>query len=249
MKILPRLYSIYALFIFLLTNLFFMLPQLVLAQRTEWHPLALRLNHWWARSFFALIGIRVQIRYKSKLAGKFHYIICANHFSYLDIPSMPLLPVPFKYVGKNSVSRVPLFGYMFRKIHVTVKRSSFRDRARSLGQIRDMLDKGFNMMIFPEGGIISTQIPYMVPFRDGAFRLSVEKNVPILPVSFHDNHRILPDDGRFYFFRHHLRMTVHKPVFPQEKTEKEIARLRAVVFDTLQKDLLECHSEDSFLSL
>lgn len=234
-----RIYSIYSVVMFGITMVIFMLPQLILAQNRRWHIWALKINHQWAKAIFTLLLIKIQIVKKYHPDENKNYIICANHFSFLDIPAMGLVPIPFKFIGKSSLNKLPLFGYMFRKIHVPVDRGKINSRVMSLKQAIREINEGYNMMFFPEGGIVTTSPPKMVPFWDGAFRLSVKYQLPVLPVVIHDNHKILPDDGKFLMFNHKLRMTILEPVFPQNNDETEIDNIKDLVFEKVQKELDE----------
>jgi 1-acyl-sn-glycerol-3-phosphate acyltransferase len=237
MKIIPRLYSIYAGLIFAILFIVF-IPLLILgAQRLEWHPFALKINHWWAHSWFSLIGMKPRMIYHHRPDPKKRYIICANHFSYLDIPSLGLLPVPFKFIGKSSLENIPLFGYMYQKIHITVNRSSFKSRAESMEKVRKMVDHGFNIAFFPEGGVRTQHPPFMFPFRDGAFRLAVEKQLPILPVTLPNNYKILPDDDQYYLHPLPMELIIHQPIYPEGKDEQAIQKLRNEVFEVIQLEL------------
>lgn len=154
---------------------------------------------------------------------------------------MGLIPVPFKFIGKSSLGRIPLFGYMYNKIHITVNRASLKSRADGLKRSRDAVEQGFNVTFFPEGGVVSTQPPQMVLFKDGAFRLAVEKNIPIVPVTFPYNFHILPDDERYLFSPKICKIIVHKPIFPTENSEKEVIRIKNETYKVIQQELIRHH--------
>jgi 1-acyl-sn-glycerol-3-phosphate acyltransferase len=238
-----RLYSIYGFLVFLLVSAFFLPAQLLLSLLgSKGHHLALRLNRPWARSFFLLLFIPVRIEKKYDPSRDQQFILCANHFSYLDIPALGILPLSFKFIGKMSVSRIPMFGTMFKRIHIPVDRSKVRSRAESLKKAKDELNLGFNLGFYPEGGVLSQNPPEMVPFRYGAFNLAVEFQLPILPITLGSNYRILPDDNKFLLYHHPLDIIIHPPVYPQGKDEKEVKRLKDEVFRIIQESLHEKRS-------
>ncbi len=236
-NLLSRIYTIYALFMFAVTSIFFLLPQLVLAQRRNWHQSALSFNHPWAEVYFRLLFLSIQVDKKYKPRKDEQYIICSNHFSYLDIPVMPLIGITFKYIGKSSVKNIPIFGYMFKKIHVMVDRGNLKSRANSIKQASEEINAGFNVVFYPEGGVKSTKPPEMVNFRDGAFRLAVEHDLPVLPVVLHDNYKILPDDGKYLLNNHKLRISILEPIKPPEEVQEKAAWLKDNVSATIQKEL------------
>ena len=243
-KILTSLYSLFSVTIFLILCVFFVPIMLLLCQKKSWHPLALRLHTTWARSLLFLACIPVRIEWKYKPDKQQQYIFCANHFSYLDIPSLFLIGQA-KFIGKSSMNKIPLFGYFYRKTHITVNRSSPRSRAESLKKAREATEEGFNLAFFPEGGVKVKEkdIPQMVPFMDGAFILSAEKNIPILPVTLATNYQILPDRSPIRLYRHICRMIVHPPELSTGSTDECVKNLKDRVFEVIQSELNAHHQE------
>ncbi len=236
MLILRRFYSSWVILAMALCFILFIFPQMLCIPFRA-HRLALRMNYLWARGFFKLALIPVQIDWQFKLDKKQQYILCANHFSYLDIPALGLCPLPFKFVGKSQLQKIPLFGIMYQHIHITVNRSSYRSRAQSLENARKAIIEGHNLGIFPEGGIRFTAFPKMNQFQDGAFRLASECNLPIIPVTFLDNHHILPDNNKLLFRRKKCRIIFHHPVQPNGKSEKDIRQHKMDVYTVIQDEL------------
>ena len=215
----------------------FILPLIFCAPFPRLHRLALYINYLWAWGFFRLALIPVKINQEFSFEKNQQYILCANHFSYLDIPALGLFPKPFKFVGKSQLSKIPLFGIMYNKIHVTVNRSNYRSRASSLLKAREEMARGYNMGFFPEGGIVLKQYPRLEPFKDGAFRLAVETDTPIIPITFLDNYNILPDDEILNMKRRACRIIYHKPIFPNKEAENPAKQLKQEVFRVIQTTL------------
>jgi 1-acyl-sn-glycerol-3-phosphate acyltransferase len=115
-----------------------------------------------------------------------NYIFIANHSSYLDTPMifrcMPSMVLP---LATESFSKVPLFGFLYKKMTIMVDRNSVQSRRRSVRRMRRALSSGKSIFIFPEGGIVSSG-KTLNSFYDGAFRLAIESGIPILPVIFPD---------------------------------------------------------------
>lgn len=243
MKILLRLYSIYFYIIFIVAFIMIIPVILILAQFKKLENAALKVNSFWSWIFFKLVFIPVKFHYKEKLRIDQNYIFCANHFSYIDIPVIAGLPVPFKFIGKSSIKRVPIFGYMFSKLHITVDRSNVKSRAESLQKSRNVIKNGFNITFFPEGGIVTKNPPHMVNFRDGAFRLAVEENVPIVPVTMPDNYKILPDDESYLFRPKKCQVIVHAPIYPADHNH-DIEALKEATKKVIEDELLRHHPEN-----
>ena len=165
------------------------------------------------------------------------YILCANHFSYLDIPSMGLIPIPFKFIGKSSLTTIPLFGFMYNRLHITVNRSSLKSKKESLAKSRKAAKNGFNLAFFPEGGIVTSSPPKMSPFKDGAFVLATEQQIPILPIVFLDNYKILPDDDQFLLERKRCRIKILSPIFPKSSDKSCMEELKSITYAQIQSEI------------
>lgn len=245
MTVVRRIYSIYCISVFI--GLFTaLLPFfLVFIQRPSWRKSAVWLNHIWARGFFALCMVPVRVEYKAPLSKKKPYIFCANHFSYIDIPTMGLTPVPFVFVGKNSMSRVPVFGYMYRKLHILVDRNNLRSKYETLQRSIETLEQGLSLTIFPEGGIVSKNPPTMANFKSGAFKAAVEKNVPIVPVTLCHNWLFLPDDDKFLPNHRSLKVVFHEPIETKDYSVDSISELNSRVFNIIAAELERSNAYES----
>lgn len=235
-KALLRIYGVYSSVLFILT-FFIVFPFILMADVFRIPKLALIANHYWAHVFFFLIGVPMHIEGKEFLDKSKNYIFCPNHFSYLDIAILPFVPMPFKFIGKLSIAKVPFFGYMFRKFHITVDRGHLRNRYETYKRGVSALLEGFSLAIFPEGGIKSKTPPEMKPFKEGPFRMAIETGVQLVPVTMPDNWHIFPTDGKFYFRRRKCRMVIHEPIDPAKYTIDQLKEFQQDVFNLIQKEL------------
>jgi len=199
----------------------------------KWNRYGTRLTNLWADIFFFISGLWVRTEYRFRPDRKARYIFVANHFSYLDVAvGMKVVRNYFSYMGKSSVKKVPLLGYMFARLHIQVDRGDKNSRVKSFKRSMNALREGRSLFIMPEGGILSDTIPVMKqPFKDGAFVLAIDSNTPIVPITFLNLYRIMPGS---FVFRGFPRVIVHEPVYPQGKTADE---LKQEVYTIIQTEL------------
>ncbi len=150
---------------------------------------------------------------------------------------MGYIPRDAIFVGKSSLGKIPLFGYMFRKLHIDVDRGSIRSRYETIMRAKDALDLGSSLIIFPEGGIVTKNPPHMARFKDGAFRIAVEKQIPIIPITIPYNHIILPDDERLLLYHHKAAVIFHEPIAVAGKTLDDIDQLKEQAYEVIQNSL------------
>ena len=230
------LYAGYSFLIFCILFIIFLPAFLIPIYIDSMHHWVGVINRIWAHTFYTLIFIPVSVEMRFKpIRGK-PYIFCANHFSYLDIPTMGLTPINTIFVGKNDMIKIPLFGYMYKKLHITVDRQSVKSRYETLIRAGKAVEQGKSLIIFPEGGIISQNPPEMARFRDGAFRTAIEKHVQIVPVTIPFNWIILPD-STFLPNRHQMKVIYHEPISTEGMTLEETGSLRERTFRVIDEEL------------
>ncbi|MFM7428315.1 MAG: lysophospholipid acyltransferase family protein [Flammeovirgaceae bacterium] len=193
-------------------------------------------NRWWAKAMFALCLLPVRIACRAQLDKRKQYVFCPNHFSYLDIPTMGLSPINTIFVGKNDMEKIPLFGFMYRKLHITVDRKSLKSRSTTLIASMKALEEGKSLVIYPEGGIITKQPPAMVPFKDGAFRAAIEKQITVVPVTIPNNWIILPDD-KLILQRGSVHVIFHEPIETTGMKLEQVNELKERVFNVIDGEL------------
>jgi 1-acyl-sn-glycerol-3-phosphate acyltransferase len=238
MSIIRKVYKIWVwtcfTTVFLLIYPFFVL----FIQREKWKAKGHFLNKLWAHTVFAYCFLPCAVEFRFKPVKGKPYIYCANHTSYLDIPSLCYaLPGYFMFIGKAALAKVPLFGYMFRNLYIPVNRHKQRSRYDSMIRSLEALDKGRGLAIFPEGTIPRENLPQMISFKDGPFRMAIEKKVPIVPVTIPFNWRILPDDGTYTPVRHLMKVVVHEPIDTSNLTLDDVRALKKKTYDIIDAEI------------
>jgi 1-acyl-sn-glycerol-3-phosphate acyltransferase len=146
----------------------------------------------WMFRFLCFYGVK---KVKDSKLPEGPYLIVANHTSYLDIFLMYsfLSNEPFLFLGKSEILAYPLIKTYFKKMNIPVFRDNTRKAAKSLIQASREVKSGWSIMIFPEGGIPDDDNPKMIEFKQGAFRLAKSLKIPIVPISFTNNHKLFSD--------------------------------------------------------
>ena len=130
MAFVRALHTVYGFAVFvLLFALFFPLLLIPIIFPKGFHFVGI-INRWWARCLFIFTFLPYRVVCKAPLHKSKQYVFCPNHFSYLDIPTMGLNPTNTIFVGKNDMEKIPLFGFMYRKLHITVNRQSLKSRSK-----------------------------------------------------------------------------------------------------------------------
>lgn len=211
------------------------------------HPALHRLTHFmqkvWGVFFYGSCGLFLKVEKPRLPSGAAVY--CANHTSYLDIPTL-FLTVPgfFNIIGKAELNKAPLFGFYFSRVYITVDRKNSQDRYQSYQDCLNSIEKGRSVVFFPEGTIPRDNAPKMIPFKDGPFKTAIEKQVPIVPVTLPYNWIIFPGSGDSKLATWKRPVAVfHEPISTIGMTlERDLDELKSKVYKIMNDELVKYNS-------
>lgn len=241
MRFLRIIYCLYALVAFILCMLL-VIPPVAVASffgKVRGGNFIYRLCSCWARTWFFLIGIRHTNFYEHPHNKSKQYIFVANHISYLDAPVIVrALHQKVRVLGKAEVSKVPLFGFIYRNAVVTVNRSSASHRANSVRILRSVIKKGISIFIFPEGTFNETSQP-LKELYDGAFRIAIETQTPIKPLLFLDTCSRMHYSSPFSLTPGRSRTVFLKEIPVAGFTNQDVGLLKQQVAQVMEQKLRE----------
>ena len=185
------IWLIYRVWFYVLVGIctFLLSPFLILSTlKVSWYPYFYKLARLWSLCILAGMGFYWSIDWDQKLEKGQSYIFVANHTSMTDIMLMFAIikDHPFVFVGKIELAKIPLFGFFYKRTSILVDRSKYRSRKDVFNQAQKRIQQGLSICIFPEGGVPKESVP-LDQFKIGAFRLSVDHQLPLVPITFFDN--------------------------------------------------------------
>lgn len=203
------------------------------------YDLVYNLKRLWARIISWLTFLFPNIQYKKQkyLLPKPCVIVC-NHTSYLDIVFSPFyITHTAVYMGKAELLKIPLFKYFFVYLDIPVRRKSATDSHRAFVRAGEIIDRGMSMVIYPEGTI--SPKGKLKPFKNGAFKLAIEKQVPVVPVVNLNNWHFLENGG---FFKSNGRpgipqIIVGEPIETKGLDIEQIEELKNKVYTFIKSEL------------
>ena len=202
-----------------------------------------------ARLIAFLLGVRTIIQ------GNFPkdddtYIYISNHSSYLDpVFTTYLIKKKHKYLGKAEILSWPIFGFVVKKYLIPVKREEKKSRSNSMDLMKETLFNGYSIVLYPEGGWKDDhqKHPYDIKpnstlnqFRNGAFRLSIETNKKIVPISLSNIQKIHSSDSMM-FSPGKVVLNIHDPIDPEGLTssDEDVMSLNKKCYSIIYNDLIK----------
>jgi 1-acyl-sn-glycerol-3-phosphate acyltransferase len=190
-----------------------------------------------ARVALCLFGLRLEIRGRELIDPQGQYVYVSNHRSLLDaVIGGAVIPNYVKFLGKAEMLQWPALGYLLDRFYVAVQRDDSADRARSMEIMEEKIRTGCSFFICPES-TCNRSDQFLTRFYNGAFRLSADTGVPLLPLTFVGNGEAWPRTGLIH---PGSRIIVywHQPIPASEFQGERLTEGRERVEAIIRADLL-----------
>jgi 1-acyl-sn-glycerol-3-phosphate acyltransferase len=209
----------------------------ILSEKT--YPLFFKIARLWSKIILIGMGFNYSIEGDEVFEDGKSYMLVANHTSMTDIMLM-LIAVknhPFVFVGKKELAKIPIFGFIYKRVCILVDRSSSKSRYAVFERAQKRIHQGLSICIFPEGGVPEEHI-VLDEFKDGAFRIAIEHGLPIVPMVFFDNKKRFS----YTFFSGSpgkMRAKIYPIIETKGKTLEDRNALKQQVREIILQPLLE----------
>jgi 1-acyl-sn-glycerol-3-phosphate acyltransferase len=191
----------------------------------------------WARYLMIVFMINLKIENRDYINEQQTYIFVSNHRSMLDIPIYALACTnTFRFLSKAELGKVPLLGYVIRKLYITVNRKDKHDRSKSLEKMLASLKEGISVFLAPEG-TRNTSSEKLLPFKEGAFRLAITSQLPVAILTIRDSQKLLAPARPFEMCPGKIVCRWSQPISTIGMTEKDLPLLIELVRNAMMKDL------------
>ena len=178
----------------------------------------------WMQFFFLTTGCSLKVVGKNNFKRGDKYIITCNHNSLMDVPvTTPFIPGANKTIAKAEMAKIPVFGLIYKRGSVLVDRNDKNSRRDSLKKMKNVLESGMHMCVYPEGTRNRSEFP-LKEFHSGAFKLAVETGTSILPAVIFNTKKVLPPGKSFYYFPSHMEMHFLSPIPVNHDDDYEVLK-------------------------
>jgi 1-acyl-sn-glycerol-3-phosphate acyltransferase len=194
----------------------------------------------WADTCMFLWAIRHKNIFEAPHDPEHPCIFVFNHISYMDIP---VLLCAFRYqrirvLGKAEMSKIPIFGFIYKNAVVSVDRSDVAHRAKSVQVLKSVLRKNISIVLAPEGTFNMSDRP-LKEFYNGAFRIALETKTPIRPVLFLDAYDRLHHRSIFSLTPGRSRAIYLEEINVEQFGPADTGLLKELVFQVMEQALVK----------
>jgi 1-acyl-sn-glycerol-3-phosphate acyltransferase len=195
------------------------------------------MSHLWLR----LSGCPVTVYHSAKYNREIGQVIVANHLSYLDPPTMYMATGgKYRSLGKAEVGKIPIFGLLYKTVVISVDRGSNADRVKSFREMKEELDKGISIMIYPEG-TFDDHSEKLLPFKNGAFKLALMNQVDIQPILLMDTQKLFNIKKALHYIPGKNRVIILPSIKTSSYTQEQDNELRDDTFEYMKACLETAH--------
>lgn len=217
---------------------FVLLASAILSKRTG-KRVILFLLRCWAWGFSAASFFWIKTKNAHLINGDIPHIYVGNHGSYLDAIAVCIgIPQYFSPLGKVEMTKIPIFGLIYKRIVVLIDRSSKESREESVNALKTDISNGQSILIFPEGTMNKTDKP-LSEFYDGAFRIAIETQTPLMPFIMINNRELLPRVNPLKARPGLLTTVFITPVDVKGLTQNDLPMLKQKVYDLMEEAILK----------
>lgn len=190
----------------------------------------------WARFNGMITPIKVSVTGKENIQKGQSYVIVSNHQSLYDVWVVyGWLGIDVRWVMKQELRKVPGIGVASEVVgHIFVDRSNAEASKKSIEEAKKRVVNGTSVVFFPEG--TRSRDGSLHPFKKGAFRMAIDLNLPILPITIMGTKNILPSDS-IDLMPGKVKVVIHKPISVAGVNPEQVNELSKSVKQSIASSL------------
>ncbi len=209
---------------------------IILTARESYYSTFWKLIRAWAYVLVYGMGFRIDKQLDQVIDRRKNYVFCPNHASQMDPFVLIILSKnPIVFIGKKELVKIPIFGFFYKRVVIMVDRSNPISRKKVYERAKKRLKSGVSIGVFPEG-LVPEEDVILAPFKNGAFSLAIEHQIPIVPQTYYDCKRLFSWD----FFKGGtgiFRVRQHPFIETKGLKPKDINSLKNKTFQVIHQEL------------
>ena len=190
----------------------------------------------WAKVILWVCGVKLDVQGLENINKDQPRIYMANHTSYFDIFALlSSLPVDFKFIVKQELMRLPIFGLAMRRAgYIGIEREDPRKALKSMQEAAERIRNGASVLIFPEG--TRSEDGSLQSFKPGGFHLALRSGCDIVPIAITGSRDIVPK-GSLRVRKGTIRVVVGEEISLKGQTKKNMGRVMEQVRNAMAGQL------------
>ena len=198
---------------------------------------SLRIVQWGFKVILKITGVETTVIGEENIPDE-AVLYIGNHRSFFDI----LLTYSrckrlTGFIAKKEMEKIPSLSTWMRMLYcLFLDRENPREGLKTILKAIDYVKQGVSIFIFPEGTRNKGEELSMLPFKDGAFKISTKTGCPIIPVSLNNTSAIF-EDQLPRIKKRHVIIEYGKPIYPNELDKETKKHIGSYVQDIIQETI------------
>lgn len=209
----------------------FLASLVIIAALINWMWATRSIIKTWGNLMFFSMGKRLHVTGKENIQKNHKYILLANHASLYDIPAIMAVFSRVSWLGKEVLTKIPLFGYALKKIdYIPVKRPLTSGARRIINESIKNADN-ITVAIFPEG--TRTLDGYIQDFKRGFILILKGTGLDVLPITLNGTFKLKPKPRFLLNPFTRIDMIIHQPianaVLCKKSNDEILAQMKTII--------------------
>lgn len=203
---------------------------------------SLRIVQWAFKVIIKMAGVRLTVIGEENIPDE-AVVFIGNHRSYFDIVlTYARCKRLTGYIAKKEMERWPSLSTWMRRLYcLFLDRKDPKEGLKMILQAIEYIKQGVSICIFPEGTRNTGEELSMLPFKDGAFKISTKSGCPIVPVSMNNTAEIF-ENHLPRVKRAHVVIEYGKPIYP-DQLDKDTKRHIGDYVENIIKETIHKNAE------
>lgn len=193
----------------------------------------------WGRVCIWSVGVKVNVVGGGLLDPNGSYMLVSNHQSAIDPPlHAAMIPAAVRFLAKKELFKYPILGRAMRAVGMveTDRQAGVAGHRELNRQVARVMDLEKSLIVYPEG--TRTTDGELRPFKKGAFRIAIDNDLPIVPLTLHGAYETWPPGSRVCWGGP-VTLVIHEPIPTHGLSTVDIEELRdrtrRIMGDTLAR--------------
>lgn len=198
---------------------------------------SLRIVQWGFKVILWITGVEVTVIGEEKVPDE-PVLYIGNHRSFFDI----LLTYSrckrlTGYVAKKEMEKVPSLSTWMKNLYcLFLDRENPKEGLKTILKAIEYVKQGISICIFPEGTRNKGEELSMLPFKEGAFKISTKTGCPIVPISMNNTAAIF-ENQMPRIKKVHVILEYGDPIYPNQLDPEKKKRIGAYVQNIVQETI------------
>jgi 1-acyl-sn-glycerol-3-phosphate acyltransferase len=165
----------------------------------------------WGNLVFWVNGRRLHVYGRRNMSAGKSYLVLANHTSMFDIPALLAVVPDVALVGREKLTRIPVFGLLLKVIHyIPIDTDRIKKAHEAITEAVRKAGQGISIGMFPEG----TRSPTgrVQRLKRGFIYVLRASGLDVLPMTIRGTYALKPKRGFTMDPRERIEAFVHPPI-------------------------------------